>query len=170
MHDDTNTSILVPGLINTARPVLQPPADSGLWWGEASVSVRGSVWPHQGRHKLSHCHWNGWSRNIVKMALNCACHSFFKKWNLNLCDRIGCLFSWMLWFASIPCDVEITWLHCQYLVVCVCEVNCIIALILWTNNLQKMENIRQTFTDASSLLSKAVKVPINNLNCWIGPG
>ena len=109
----------------------RPPADSGLWWGEASVSVRGSVWSHQGRHKLSHCHWNGWSRNIVKMALHYVCHSFFKKWNLNLCDRIGCLFSWMLWSASKPCDVEITWLHCQYLVVCVCEVNCIIALILW---------------------------------------
>ena len=50
---------------------------------------------------------------------------------------------------------------------CVCEVNCIIALILWINNLQKMENIRQTFTDASSLLSKAVKVTINKSNCWI---
>ena len=163
MHDDTNTSILVPGLINTARPVLQlTPASGG---GRPVTGVQcGHTRADTNRLIVN---WNGWSRNILKMALHCVSHSFFKKWNLTLCDRIGSVFSWMLWFASKPCDVEITWLHCQYLVVCVCEVNCIIALILWINNLQKMENIRQTFTDASSLLSKAVKVTINKSNCWI---
>ena len=51
---------------------------------------------------------------------------------------------------------------CQYLVVCVRGELHHRTHIVENDNFQKMENIRQTFTDASSLLSKAVKVAIDN--------
>ena len=79
MHDDTNTSLLVPGLINMARPVLQLTPASGGW---RPLSDRPG--PQSSHNRVDtnllivNCE-NGWSwRNVGKMTLCCLCHSFFK--------------------------------------------------------------------------------------------
>lgn len=80
-------------------------------------------------------------------------------WNLHFLINVDVgSFNSCFWDPK-PCDVEITWSHALSIFgILFCMWIASSSQIFGLNKLQKMENIRQTFTDASTLLSKAVKV------------